>query len=147
MDNNKLITEYNNITIEFLNQAVNLCSKMDNDAVKLIDVVKLQNILEFENEFAIQFFLRYGIKYKNQIDIYDYSVIDKFDPKNIEIKLTSVSTINKYFAFSKLWKKLNTDNKKIFFDYLQIMCNIALKYAEKTIINNKPNSPIDKCIN
>lgn len=144
-----LVEEFNNHTLEFLKQSETLCSLMESDAIKKTDILKLENAIYIDSEFAIKLFLRHVQKYKDKIDSDDYTFIDKIDIKKINLTggsgiagNISIGIINKYLSFIKLFKKLNPDNKATLFKYLKLLCNICLKYAEINILKPQQNLSI-----
>lgn len=134
MNSNIIVKEFNNKTVEFLKQALILCERMDNNAVKAVDIVNIEMLNSVEPDFILKLYIKHMMKYKDKIDNYDHSFLDKFDIKSINFGDLRLTVISKYLTFMKLFKKLNADNKRILFDYLQLFCGLSLKYAEINIL-------------
>ncbi len=134
MSSQLIVNEFNDKVVEFLKQSSVLCQRMNNTSVTASDIAKIEGLNMIEPDFLIRLCIRQILKYKDKIDTYDYAFPDKFDVKSLSLTDLSITAVSKYISFMKLFKKLNADNKEVLFDYLQLFCCLALKYAEINIL-------------
>lgn len=128
MDINEIVDNFNNVTVDFINQLKIVCpySVIANN----IDAVEILINNENTKQKIIDQFTFYVLKYKDKIDEHceEFFLNETFEHES----LGNSSIMMLITEIKDIWITLCQDDKKRVFDYLMVMCYYSQEYLLQT---------------
>lgn len=127
MNINEIVTNFNGVAIDFMNQLKNVCphSIIANN----IDAIESLMTMKGHERKIIDQFTYYVLKYKDKIDSYDESFFISCSFHNEANGSASITMLIN--ELKEIWLKINKDDKKKIFDYLRVLCYYSQEYVLK----------------
>lgn len=128
------IKNFNEILINFIKFIANILPK-SSIGIYQSDILRIINNRNYRKIFINKFVLNI-LQYKKAIDDEDEkffldSNFHKSVSKNKDLNENQINEkmiMDKIFEFKSHWMELNSDSKKLVFEYFKVLCNLAQKY-------------------